>query len=418
MSIRTPLLVLTVITLLPCGARGAAITVWEDWDLRGASMVFDRAVPRLGDVGWNDRISSLRIDSGRWEICRDYDYSGCRVVSAEMGAVNRMDSGWNDVVSSLRPVGPASDDSAESIAQRLYRAILGRDADPQGLRNAAAQIERNQTESLVRGMIGSAEYSSLRAQRSAAELVDQMAQGLLGRPADSTERRTHVMQIERGEDAQVVLELLSAGGYSGGGGGGGTVPPPSGPGDYDLDARGAGLVVTGEAGRYSALSSASVALGRDGKARIDFDGASAQTFAGTWSRDSSDLLRLRIPDIGGRRVDATGIVSLDSGRLARVQLTAGTPGAHNQLVYTFVADDYEPPREETLCVQEARKQLEDERDAPLVLLFLAPERTAGSSGRDQLSGDGVVLDDPGSFRYQCEVDSRRGSLLGATVDRR
>ena len=420
MRTRISLAGLIAITIfLPAGARGAAITVWEHNDFRGASTVFDRAVPRLNDVGWNDRISSIRVDSGRWELCRDNDYSGCRTLSADMGEQRSLESGWNDALSSLRPVGEASEDSAERVAQRLYRAILGRDADPEGLRNATAQIERGQTEGLVRGMTQSTEYRNLRSQRSAAELLDQMFRGLYGRPADASARRTYIIPLERGEDHQVILTLLSSDQYAGGssGGIGSPAPVPSGL-DFNLRADGAGLVVWGANGRYESLSGASVVLSRDGRARVGLDGTTPQTFTGTWTRESNDLVRLQIPDIGGQRVDGKGIVVLDGGRLGRVEVTAGTPGARNQIVFTLIADDYAPPPEETLCIQEARAQLEDERDAPLVLLFLAPRRSSVATGRDDLSGDALVLTDPASFRYRCQVDTRRGTVLDASIQRR
>ncbi|HVR30662.1 MAG TPA: beta/gamma crystallin-related protein [Thermoanaerobaculia bacterium] len=417
MPTRIRLFAFLATVLLSAGARGAAITVWEHNDLRGATVVFDRAVPRLGDVGWNDRISSLRVDSGRWEVCRDDGYSDCRTVSADMGEVRRLESGWNDALSSLRPVNEAMAGSAEQLAGRLYRAILGRDADPEGLRNAAAQIERGQTDTLVRGMMRSAEYSNLRSQSSAGEILDRMYRGLYGRSADSAARRSYVASIERGEDAQVMLALLSADQYSGGTGE--RIPSPEPPSSvYDLQANGAGLVVWGANGRYESLSGASVVLSRDGRARVGLDGTTPQSFDGTWTAESSERMRLQIPDIGGRRVGGSGSVLLDGGRLARVEVTAGTPGARNQIVFSFVADDYTPPREETLCMQEARARLEGDRGIPLVLLFLAPERTSGASGWVELSGDAVVLAGPTSVSYRCEIDARRGQVLGVSTQRR
>jgi hypothetical protein len=404
------------IAFLSAGARGGAITVWELDDRRGASISFDRAVPRLGDVGWNDRISSVRLDSGRWEICRDNDYSSCRILSAGPGEAKSLEMGWSDVVSSLRPMSESSEDSAREVAGRLYRAILGRDAEPEGLRNAAAEIERGRTESLVRGMIASPEYRKLRSQSSAEELLDQIHRGLRGRPADNAARRTYLSPIERGEDAQVILALLAADQYAGGTSGGFGQPMPApGAGDLDLLANGAGLVVWGAEGRYESLSGAAVALGHDGRARIDLDGTTPWTLNGTWTRESDALVRLEIPAISGRRVDGEGIVVLDGERLARVEVSAGTAGARDQVVFTFVADDYTPARDETLCIEQTRAQLEGERGAPLVLVFPAPRRSSVSSGRDRLGGEALVLASPASWSYRCEVDTRRGEVLEVSI---
>ena len=65
-----------------------------------------------------------------------------------------------------------------------------------------------------------------------------------------------------------------------------------------------------------------------------------------------------------------------------------------------------------------RAQLEEERGAPMVILFLQPERSRVSSTRDELSGDALGLASPARFTYTCEVDPRRGQVLEASIRRR
>jgi|CXWL01.1.fsa_nt_gi hypothetical protein len=84
------------------GSDYAEIEVFVDYDYRGASRSFSEAVDRLSDEGWNDRISSVRVVSGRWEICRHNDYRDCRELDRDQ---RRMGDDWNDEISSLRPVG-------------------------------------------------------------------------------------------------------------------------------------------------------------------------------------------------------------------------------------------------------------------------------------------------------------------------
>jgi hypothetical protein len=151
---------------------------------------------------------------------------------------------------------------------------------------------------------------------------------------------------------------------------------------------------------------------------VDFVGTTPQTLNGTWTRESADVVRLRIPELGGRRVTAEGLVLIDDEALGRVELVAGTPGSRSSAVMTFVADDYTPPRVETLCLQEARAQLEDDRGVPMVMLFLAPDRSRVATGRDRLSGDALVLADLASFTYSCEVDTRREQVLQASIESR
>jgi hypothetical protein len=396
----------------PASADAASMTVWESTGYRGQSTVIDSSIRSLSALGWNDRISSLRVDSGQWEVCRDTDFRGCRILAAE--EIGSFDSTWNDAISSIRPVSTSSAESAEQTAQRLYRAVLGRDADAEGLRNAAEYVSRGQIAGLIRGLTQSNEYRSLRASRSAAELLDQMYRALLGRPADTTGRRAYLAAIERGEDAQVIADLLASDEYLTRSDGTPTDPDE----EYTFTAEGAGLVVWGANGRYESLSGANVVLARDHQARIELTGTTPQTLTGTWTREEEDLVRLQIPDVGGRRLNASGTLLLDEGELAQFELIGGTPGARSSAVMTFAADSYELPRDEMLCRQEARAELEDERGSTVPMLFLAPERSRVSSSRDQLNGDALVLAERGRFTYNCEIDTRRGQVLTASVAER
>lgn len=403
--------------LLAAGARAVEITVWDSTGFRGASATFDRTVRNLDDLGWNDRISSVRIDSGRWELCRENDFRTCQTLSAE--AIEALGPGWNDAISSLRPVAAAAvetetrTETPEQVGKRIYRAILGREADPQGLGQAAAEIKRGRTEIFIRGMLQSAEYRRLRSQRSSAQILDQMYRAVLDRPADSA-ARTYLTQLDRGEDAEVVLALFRSEEY-------GTDIGESDAGvssNIDVEAIGSGFVVSGTNGRYDSLSGVKVALGRDGRARIDLTGTTPQTLTGTWTRESDDLLLLSIPDISGRRANGRGFVMMDGANLARVEVTSGRPGSRSSTVITFLADDYTPPREETACLQEIRAQLEDERGTALAMLFLAPDRSRLTTGRERLVGDALVLADAGSLAYRCDVDIRRGTVVDASSERR
>jgi hypothetical protein len=253
-----------------------------------------------------------------------------------------------------------------------------------------------------------------------------MYRALLGRPADTAARRAYLAALDRGEDEQVIGALLASEEYGSaditeGGPGSpssGGLGTPSGPAEIALTASGSGLVVWGTNGRYESLSGAKVALTRDGKARIDFTGTTPQTLLGTWSRESERVARLSIPEVGGRRTNATGWVIFDRNDLAEIQVTSGTPGARASAVVTFMADDYRPPAEETACYQEVRAQLEKERGAPMAMVFLTPDRSRVASGRYRLDGDALILAEAASLAYRCEVDSRRGVVLDATSQRR
>jgi hypothetical protein len=405
----------------PVAASAASITVWEQANFRGASTVVDDSVRQLSDFGWNDRISSLRIDSGQWQICRDADFRACRTVDA--GEVASLDATWNDTISSLRLVGTTSTTSTgnagdstvgythEDTARRVYRALLGHDPDYGGLRAATRNVARGDLEGLVRGMTQSAEYRRLRTARSATELLDQMYRGILDRPSDTTARRNYLSALQRGEDADVVLKLFGSDEYQSAGNRG------SGQ-DLALAAEGNGMVVWGGNGKYESLHSVSATLGRDGRAKIDLTGATSQTLTGIWTREGADRVNLAIPDVAGHRLNATATMLLDGAKLARFEMIGGTLGARESAVMTFVADDYQIPRAEVLCHQEARAQLEDQRGAPMVMLFLEPESSRVSSGRQELAGNALGLADPSRYSYTCAVDTRRGQVLDASIQRR
>ena len=88
--------------LLPAAAS-AEITVFDEPEFGGEARIIDRDVPDLRDAGWNDRISSIRLGPGAWEVCRGVDYRDCRVLRSDDRDLKL--TGWNDSISSLRPLG-------------------------------------------------------------------------------------------------------------------------------------------------------------------------------------------------------------------------------------------------------------------------------------------------------------------------
>jgi hypothetical protein len=82
------------------GGGETAIVVYTAPNYRGRSLVFSDDIADLRRVGLNDRISSVRVLGGRWVICTDIDYVGCRSIAADvpdLGAV-----GWAGRISSIR----------------------------------------------------------------------------------------------------------------------------------------------------------------------------------------------------------------------------------------------------------------------------------------------------------------------------
>ena len=254
---------LGAVLALPIAARAAEITVWEHEDFRGASTTIGGATSRL-DSGWNDRISSFRVESGSWELCRDWDYRNCRIVGPGTEELARLEFGWNDGISSLRPVsastatGSNPGSNAETVAQRLYSGLLGRDADADGLRNAAAQIRAGRLADLIAGITQSQEFRSLAQRLSPTDLLDQIYRGLLGRGADTAARTAYLPRLQRGDVNNVVLDIVSSEEF----GGGQAVPAaaPAAVTKNEVQANGSGVVIWGGKGSFETVNSARVQL--------------------------------------------------------------------------------------------------------------------------------------------------------------
>ncbi|MEM6666276.1 MAG: beta/gamma crystallin-related protein [Pseudomonadota bacterium] len=79
------------------------LVLYEDPDFRGRQLAINGFEDTLNGRGFNDRASSLRVYSGRWQICSDSRYGGrCEIVDR---SVRRLaDIGLNDRITSVRPV--------------------------------------------------------------------------------------------------------------------------------------------------------------------------------------------------------------------------------------------------------------------------------------------------------------------------
>jgi len=129
----------------------AVATVYRDSNFRGQSRVIDSSVNNLRSVGFNDRISSFQIDSNRGYSNYPNNNGRWSRNDVPYGTVQRNGARWN-----YR--------DAEQVVRRSYRSVLGRDPDPQGLRNWTEQVVNNNwTErDLENALRQSDEYRALR----------------------------------------------------------------------------------------------------------------------------------------------------------------------------------------------------------------------------------------------------------------
>ena len=81
--------------------QAAQITFYEGENFRGRAYTTKSAVANLTRYGFNDRASSVVVDSGNWVVCEDAAYSG-RCVLLRKGAspwhaasITTLNSAWH-----------------------------------------------------------------------------------------------------------------------------------------------------------------------------------------------------------------------------------------------------------------------------------------------------------------------------------
>ncbi len=158
------------------------------------------------DPNCGDALLAHRLPSGDWSIEAGARHGRCRAVAWVPGNLN-LDT---KVMFEILPRAAAgyTRTQARFIARALYRAILARKPDASGLEAATAEIQRGRLKSQVKSMFESSEFRRRRGRLSAAELLDSIYRGLLGRAPDSRGVRTYLHEIERGRETAVVLRII------------------------------------------------------------------------------------------------------------------------------------------------------------------------------------------------------------------
>jgi uncharacterized protein YcfJ len=97
-----------ICALLLAGQAAAQITFYQGEGFRGRSFTTGKPVNNFERTGFNDAVSSIIVDRGRWEVCSDANFGGrCVVLRAgNYGSLNTL--GLNNRISSVRPVGGRS----------------------------------------------------------------------------------------------------------------------------------------------------------------------------------------------------------------------------------------------------------------------------------------------------------------------
>ncbi len=202
-------------------AASTELTLYSRSGLRGDHRTFTGAERDLDRSGWGDRAASARIEGDAWELCRDADYRECTVFSP--GVYELRDTRFDRRLLSIRPLRKRGNGDepvytraqARFVAQSLYRALLDRSVDEGSIRAAVGEIEEGRLRAQVESIVRSPEFRSQSAPRGAEALLEQIYQGLLGRPVDPGGTRTYLARVQRREYAAVVLDIVGSREYRG-----------------------------------------------------------------------------------------------------------------------------------------------------------------------------------------------------------
>lgn len=100
--LRTPL---AVAAFALAAEAGAQITFYENEGYRGRAFTASRRVADFDRAGFNDRASSVVVESGRWEVCEDIRLQGHCVMLRKGSYETLRGLGLENRISSVRPLG-------------------------------------------------------------------------------------------------------------------------------------------------------------------------------------------------------------------------------------------------------------------------------------------------------------------------
>lgn len=221
-NVRTRALCGLATALLAAGLAGGVaadsseLTLYGRPGLRGDHRTFTGGERDLHRAGWGDRAASVRIEGDAWELCREADYRECTAFSP--GVYELRDTRFERQLLSIRPLRKRGGDEgpvytraqARHVAQGLYHALLDRDMDEESIRAAVNEIEDGHLQAQVDSIVRSPEFRSHSAPLGAEALLDQIYQGLLGRPVDPGGTRTYLARVQRREYTAVVMDIVGS----------------------------------------------------------------------------------------------------------------------------------------------------------------------------------------------------------------
>lgn len=178
-------------------------------DQLGYAFPQDRLLPQLEvDRGCGELIELEDEGQGRFAISAGNRRGTCRMFLWIPGNLNLE---WPLDVEVVSPVADGySRPQAELLASRLYRAILGRSPEAAGLQSTTTEILRGRLEEAITGMFQSREFLTQRLNRPPMEQLEDLYRELLGRDIDAEGIRSHLSNMEQRRYADVALKIVTS----------------------------------------------------------------------------------------------------------------------------------------------------------------------------------------------------------------
>lgn len=86
--------------------------LFKDIDGRGSSVQIESAVTDLGSLNFNDTASSIFVVSGKFEVCKDFNFKGtCQTFGQGLHNLGSL----SDAATSIRPTGASAGDGGSGV---------------------------------------------------------------------------------------------------------------------------------------------------------------------------------------------------------------------------------------------------------------------------------------------------------------
>lgn len=176
-------------------------------DQFGRAFPAERMLPQLeADRRCSGLISVEETGDGEFAVAAGSERGDCRLYLWIPGNLNLEWSLEVEVISATAQ--GYTHEQAELVVTRLYRGVLGRDPEPEGLQSQTAEVLRGRLEGVVRGMYQSREFLNERSRLSAMEQLEDLYRELLGREVDAEGIRSHLQAMEQRRYLDVALRIV------------------------------------------------------------------------------------------------------------------------------------------------------------------------------------------------------------------